>query len=673
MKLDWTVVIYEQKEYPLGKDTIVLIDSLYKCCKSIYIFSSHKLAEDIGDLLRDFDNVKFIEVNNDVSLWKESARYLTGSKNIDTQEILYVDTSFFGPVYSLENMFTTMSEQSFDYWGLIYRYEYKDEYGKLVPRKLENAFIFISETIIKNHEFQKMLEDEKNESETLTEYLQSTQFLGGAYLNPIKFIAKRPEDNFDLLKYAPFYLLKYYECPVLSKSVFRDIKSEMLMFNLGNQTSDAVSYISEKTNYDAGLIWEYIIENCNMSVIRRNLNLDYILSGEHVDVDRNLYSQCAIAMHIYYEDLISECLEYISVIPTEMYLVISVANQEAYNTLFTALRQYRDNFDIIYSSNIGRDWGALLLDLWRYVKGYKYICYLHDKKTTGGVGYPMVGYSFMHYAWSSLIKNKAVINQIITLFIKNRFLGILTPDIPYHSGYVRLLGDSWTICYDKTWELAKEFGAERYMDEEQQPFALSSCFWFRKEALQNLMNKPVNKDAFPKEPMDTDGTFNHALERIIIYIAQRNGFYSATVLNEETARNNLINYQYLLSKSIEGSLKVFGMQSIMNLFGGQNVWSRFEVIKFIMDNQRVCIYGQGNNGKYVSDFLENQKLHYEYFLVSDGYTIKRSFLKHDAYYLSEKVSDKEEIGVIVAVDMKYRADVLEQLKRIGWKKIFVAN
>ncbi|MCF5586486.1 hypothetical protein GIV65_27240, partial [Pseudomonas syringae] len=47
-------------------------------------------------------------------------------------------------------------------------------------------------------------------------------------------------------------------------------------------------------------------------------------------------------------------------------------------------------------------------------------------------------------------------------------------------------------------------------------FPEGSMFWARQEGIQSFLNIPLDWDDFPEEPIPTDGTLAHALERIIL-------------------------------------------------------------------------------------------------------------------------------------------------------------
>ncbi len=593
-------------------------------------------------------------------------------------ELVYYDDSFFGPFCEMSEIYDKMETNTCDFWGITKRFSYCDNFGKEYNTYLEPYFVVIKDKMLHSGELIRFLETRKNEidisEDYFTDYFAKRGYKWESYVNDEQVMSVNQQYSFDLLLYASYDMIKKYQCPILKKEVFEIEKLPSLEFNLGDQISCAFEFIKEHTEYDVDLIWQYILKKCNISLIRQNLNLSYVLKDNQVESLVNEKRNCAIFAHIYYKDLLDECFEYLAQIPKDMDLWITVCDEEARQYITSKLNEIsRENFTILIAGNRGRDLAALLITFQPYVQNYDYICFLHDKKTTGGKGYVTVGNSFMHLVWDNLLGNETYINNIVNFMNENKRLGILAPPIPYHSGYIRLLGDAWTICYGETKRLSNLLGLEVDIATEFAPFVLSTSFWCKTDALKILFNYKFKLDDFPEEPMELDGTFSHALERVLIYVAQNAGYYSATVQNIKSASNNLTNMEYLLSKSVSDSLESFGNMVIQDMFSGKNYANRIRLIKFVMSHSKICIYGQGNNGKNVATFIEKQGLNFDCFVVSDGYSIKRESYGYQAYYLSEMQKELDNFGVVIAVDKQYRQEVVSNLALYKCTDYFIVS
>jgi rhamnosyltransferase len=275
--------------------------------------------------------------------------------------------------------------------------------------------------------------------------------------------------------------------------------------------------------------------------------------------------------------------------------------------------------------------------------------------------------------WNCLLPDAGYMENCLNLFENDPYLGMLVPPIPYHSGYIKLLGNAWTKCLLETQKLAEKLKITADISAFHQPYGLSSCFWARTEALSPVLRQAWTPEDFPEEPLPLDGTINHALERIFPFAAQQAGFYSATIQNSAYASANLSNYSHIISRCLKPLVETQGFNDITEIFGENYYKKRVALLKYIFKNtKKICIYGQGNNGINMAEFLINNDIAFEYFLVSDGLPIERACLNHPAYYLSEKCIDAAKIKVIVSVDKFSNDVVIENLLECGWIDYFVA-
>ena len=60
-------------------------------------------------------------------------------------------------------------------------------------------------------------------------------------------------------------------------------------------------------------------------------------------------------------------------------------------------------------------------------------------------------------------------------------------------------------------------------------FPVGNMFWFRPGALRPLLESNIDYKDFPEEPIPNDGTLAHAVERILLYVAQHEGYSSSAI------------------------------------------------------------------------------------------------------------------------------------------------
>ena len=588
-------------------------------------------------------------------------------------EVLIFDDSFFGPFFDIAAVFDWAEKRHADFWGITWQPEHITHEEATIPAHLQSCFLAIGAPLFRDHAFFKFLESDHilkciPEEGITTDLIEKEGYTWDVYIRTPEYESSDPMDNYDSSIYIPYFLIKKHKCPILLKQAFDAAKLAALHYTTGDQLQKAFDYIDKSTPYDTDLIWEYIMKNQNPVWMRQVLNLSYVLEEKAFRLpSEEVYSKTAVFAHLFYKDLLDECFEYLAHVPKSIDIWITVCDEDAKRHLEQKFESIeKSNYQVLIAGNRGRDLAALLISFRTYLKQYEYFCFLHDKKSTGGRGYKSVGNTFMHLAWENMLYESGYVDNVINMFLENPRLGLLAPPIPYHSGYIRLIGDAWTVCYQETRNLAERLGLTVDIPSDLQPFALSTCFWARSSALSGLIDREWQAEDFPEEPMALDGSLNHALERIMIYIAWQNGCYSAIAQNSHYAAANLTNFEYLLSQNIASSVKSFGIRDITEVFFGSHYRNRIQMIKFAQEKKLICIYGQGDNGKNTADFLESNGMEFEYFLVSDNLPIKRTYLEHDAFYLSEKSADRGSVGVLVAVDRRYRSEVTENLEKVGW-------
>ena len=94
-------------------------------------------------------------------------------------------------------------------------------------------------------------------------------------------------------------------------------------------------------------------------------------------------------------------------------------------------------------------------------------------------------------------------------------LGLVFPDNPH------------LPCWDGNREIAEQLAGRMGMSEELPPFfdfPAGMMFWARTAALKPLFDLRLGWDDYPAEPVATDGTILHAIERLLPLVARHAGF-----------------------------------------------------------------------------------------------------------------------------------------------------
>jgi len=309
-----------------------------------------------------------------------------------------------------------------------------------------------------------------------------------------------------------------------------------------------LAYIRDHLDYDAELIWENLLRTCNHAVLRRSLHLNFVLPEHAAEASDKPAGRVALWMHIYYEDLISECFQYAAAMPDYADILVTTDTERKkvlIEQTFSSLTCGKVR--VIQIRNRGRDNSALLVGCAPFLNDYDIVCFAHDKKA-GHLRYEIQGRSFSEHCYQNSLASRGFVQNVIQTFADNPRLGLLCPPPPNTSVYYNTLGISdWGPNYESTKRLYDQLGLRVPISRDIEPVApFGSIFWFRTRAIESLFRYGWTYDDFPAEPVDFDGTLLHAIERIYPFVAQQAGFYSGWVVSATFAAVELNNYHYML-------------------------------------------------------------------------------------------------------------------------------
>lgn len=211
----------------------------------------------------------------------------------------------------------------------------------------------------------------------------------------------------------------------------------------------------------------------------------------------------AAIIHVFYADLIEEIAEKTHNLPQNTDYYISIPNDHP--DVVDAVREHFPNAQILIVENRGRD----ILPFLEVLNGilplnYDLLVKIHSKKTPHRAD----GTSWRQDIYEKLLGSADLINVIIQSFKTNPEQGMLGP-----KGQV--VNARYYMFENKTifLELAKRIGlvANEQFDF---PFVSSTMFWARPELFKKLIGADFLKAEFPNEPIKSDGTIVHGLERI---------------------------------------------------------------------------------------------------------------------------------------------------------------
>ena len=252
--------------------------------------------------------------------------------------------------------------------------------------------------------------------------------------------------------------------------------------------------------------------------------------------NKDLTPSIAVHIHLFYEDLLEEFVQYLSNIPYKFDLYISCKEDADVSAIKTKLKELKNigTADVRKLPNRGRDLAPLYGPFAKEILKHDYFLHVHSKKSLYSGSEKM---GWRQYCLNLLLGSPEQINYILDLF-KNGNGGLVYPDI-----YVEIpeIAYSWLANV----ELGKKLFEEYELGDMPVVFnyPAGSFFWGKTESFKPLLEHGYTYESFPEEAGQTDGTLAHALERIVPFIVQKEG-YDTYILNADggkTFKNKSLN------------------------------------------------------------------------------------------------------------------------------------
>lgn len=538
----------------------VFLRGLREVAEGICVVVNGEVSDSGLALLKKCSDRVILRPNDgyDVTAYKTGLAYIR-SLETDVSSVILCNNTLFGPFYPLTEMFGEMEGRELDFWGITaFEGDPGDPFGTIrygyIPEHVQSFFMVFEKNLIDSVAFGKWWDDlpEIRRYEEAIGYFEAVftkemsdlGFKWDVYMGcpELRGFTKDPLRDF------PRYLIERKRCPVMKKRSFFHEYGEAFERSGGEATRDAFEYLESETDYDTDLIWETILRTENMAAVKKRMHLNFVLPEGHLRRQGDDWPRLAMIAHIYYPELAANLASYAAHLPEGTDICVSAPAGEAVRAAEEAFAPLRVEHRVMIrtAENRGRDLAPFLV-LWRdIVFDYDVILKVHDKKVPQ---LPMLstGRSWEKMCFECLMPSREFVLNVLDLFGNNRRLGLLTPPPPVHADYYPTIGHGeWGDNFECTAAFAGELGIRVPVERGFEPVAPfgSECY-LRTDALRTLFSKEWAISDFPEEPIAADGTALHAIERLIPFAVQNDGFYSGWLMSDRWAPVILDNLTYL--------------------------------------------------------------------------------------------------------------------------------
>lgn len=512
---------------------LYLIKKLSIVTTHICIVSSHIVNLPCKKFLNGYVE-KIIEkiVGNDFIHWKIGIeQYVSNMDTHNLQNITLLNDSIYGPFIPLKKIYEEMNGKSIDFWGIT-RHQAMPNTKSFIQTYFIN---FNNMQILRElRNFFNNIENCDDVESKLSNYLEDRGYKADVFVKTNDIENHDPQLAESYFLFYPYFLIKYRNCPFISRYMFALDNKIMSLYGSENQIPLVMDYI--KNLYPCEYIYNDLIRQHNVYDLICRLKLNYIIEDNNLKRKKIHRKRVAVFVYLYYEKDFEIYISKLRRIPKWMDIYLFTNTECKAERIYKLSMQNNIKVKVQIVDARGREWAVFLNEVSCIAPKYAYGVFLHDKSFHKNE-FPTQAYAFRDLLWDNLIPSVKGVEQIINIFEKEEHVGVLLPPIVKHGSYFKYYMNFWTVNYDNTIDLANNMGLNTKMISNMiTPISIGGMFWFRVEALQDIFEKYIDRNMFCCEPMPIDGTLNHSLERIIPYIAQAKGYYSGFVISKTYIR-----------------------------------------------------------------------------------------------------------------------------------------
>jgi lipopolysaccharide biosynthesis protein len=469
-------------------------------------------------------------------------------------EIIFVDTTCYGPIYPLAPMLDDPQMRSADFWSVSFSAKPAEigTYGKIkLDRVMTLNFFVVNRRVATSRAFQEFMRNERRPSgffyrrtdeQKLHLALKQGGFEWRSFIDPAQVHTFEP-----MLHEAPELI--FLGCPLVSANIFsmdpleidvRAISCRAILRALKESDAD----------FDEAMIWESILPYHPLRLIQSNMDDLRIIESLPDQVAKgkwNFSGKIAVIAHVFYVDALPEFLELVSNIPADFDFFITTSSEEHKGLIERGI----ESFDCggkkevrVVGQNRGRDMSSLFITFKDVVLSgeYSWVLRLHSKRTPQ-VSW-QIGQSFKRHLIENLVPSRRFVQGLFDLLENPEYsnVGVVVPPV-VHIGF-GTLGHSWYSNKEPLEKIAKEMKIDVPLDERTPVAPYGTMYWFRPEALAPMFRYDWKWEDYNEEPNHADGGLAHVQERLICYCAQHQGFRSLAVMSTGQAARNYLKLEY---------------------------------------------------------------------------------------------------------------------------------
>lgn len=529
----------------------------------IFVVSNSALTPSGRDALEAVADTVYVRPNVGFDVWgyKDALETFGRERLAEYDEIILMNYTVFGPVFPFEELFARAEALDVDFWGVtahgaldpnpyaVAAVPVQDVavIPEVLPAHIQSHWIAARSRLLCSTEWQRYWDEmpmiTSYESSILNHESRFTQhFARQGFRHEVLFPNSDFPDphpifeNFDMMLDA--------RCPLVKRRIF--FHEPTYLDRNAIVARRLVERLASDTDYPVDLVWRNVVRTAEPRTLYTNTSsLEILPDGEATRSETPL--RLAVLAHLFYEDMVEEVMAHLDRVPFayDLYVTTSTAARRA--AIETALAERGVNAEVrVTEQNRGRDMSSLFITFRDVLTSGRHdlALRLHSKRS------PQNGRNqaqlFKAHLFDNLLSSPRYVQEIVALFEREATLGMVFP--PVVSIGFPTLGHSWFTNRPAAQMWASRMGIHTAFDRSTPIAPYGTMFWFRPEALRDIVEYPWSWSDYPKEPGHQDGGLAHVQERLLGYAAMNAGYHVRTVMNPWWAAVNYTFLEYRLQR-----------------------------------------------------------------------------------------------------------------------------
>lgn len=609
-------------------------------------------VEQLGiKILEQYSNEIYFRENigYDASAYMDAFDLYIGWKRVKKyDELVMFNATFFGPFCPMQDIFKQMDERNMDFWGL-------SRHGSTahVSTHLQSYFLVVRKSLLASNDFQEFWMTRKRNLTSIndviddfevafTRFFEEKEYVWTAYADTRDIEDNQClEKNFDPCVFLGYTAMQRYGLPILKKRLWPWTNTKR---GCGNELADAIQYIDKNTDYDIDIIWKTMIRCQDINELRKALHLHFVLPvNEDIKQQEKKHNTRAVVL-AWADDI--EQIHACKWIPQNCSLILIISDPDLEKDAVDLLK-IKEIRLLAEGTLLGVEILKLVIDI---KQEYEYVGFFFPKKVYGNLTPERLSFNYNLHA--NLLASAKYIENICYTFEVNPHLGVMSVPPPYYSGYRREKSEEWGYIFDEVKKIVQLLELRCEFSQRSESQVMEMAFWGRTNVIYELAKKVELLEAHFKK----DALMLSVLPRVIPYVAQHLGYYTAMVENADFA-----------GMHIEGLLHITELQSECQEYD----INKKNLLQFCWHYKKLYIYGAGKMGKAVQKILLDYNILIEGFVVSDDkWEENQNQQSSIPIYAISHLDKVENIGVVIALNDENKRAIQGGLERYGIRNVF---